>query len=102
MSFPHVFPHKLWGTVHREGMRVNTLMRLKEGIYSYEIGPKWDNMARYGSSEMAGVAGFEPAAYGFGDRCSTSLSYTPAPLAAFRLYDPRPHRVNNAMCQTIA
>ena len=35
-----------------------------------------------GSSEksgfLAGVAGFEPAAYGFGDRCSTSLSYTPA------------------------
>ena len=27
---------------------------------------------------MAGVAGFEPATGGFGDRCSTGLSYTPA------------------------
>ena len=27
---------------------------------------------------MAGVEGFEPSANGFGDRCSTKLSYTPA------------------------
>ena len=35
-------------------------------------------VARGKKRVLAGVAGFEPAAYGFGDRCSTSLSYTPA------------------------
>ena len=27
--------------------------------------------------KLAGAAGFEPATGGFGDRCSTRLSYTP-------------------------
>lgn len=40
-------------------------------------GGDWD-VAGGGKRVLAGVAGFEPAAYGFGDRCSTSLSYTPA------------------------
>ena len=29
---------------------------------------------------MAGVAGLEPATPGFGDQCSSQLSYTPSPL----------------------
>ena len=37
---------------------------------------------------LAGVAGFEPAAYGFGDRCSTSLSYTPALSPPFNCTAP--------------
>ena len=31
-----------------------------------------------GEARLAGVEGFEPSADGFGDRCSTRLSYTPA------------------------
>ena len=31
-----------------------------------------------GEERLAGVEGFEPSADGFGDRCSTRLSYTPA------------------------
>jgi hypothetical protein len=30
---------------------------------------------------MAGVEGLEPAALGFGDRCSSQLSYTPTSLS---------------------
>jgi hypothetical protein len=30
------------------------------------------------TSALAGVAGFEPTTDGFGDRCSTGLSYTPS------------------------
>ena len=33
---------------------------------------------------LAGVAGFEPATDGFGDRCSTGLSYTPTLFSALR------------------
>lgn len=36
-----------------------------------------EHLARRGRG-MAGVEGFEPSANGFGDRCSTRLSYTPA------------------------
>ena len=34
---------------------------------------------------MAGVAGLEPATCGFGDRCSTYLSYTPFQAIRFLL-----------------
>ena len=43
--------------------------------------------------KLAGAAGLEPATGGFGDRCSTKLSYTPAPLpstpGASRTHDTR-------------
>ena len=45
---------------------------------------------------MAGAAGFEPATLGFGDRCSTSLSYAPAEL------DLDEHSDCEAFCEKVA
>jgi hypothetical protein len=56
---------------------------------------------------MAGVAGLEPATPGFGDRCSSQLSYTPTDLSKHISsgteagHYPRPHRSEGATdCQT--
>ena len=54
-----------------EGMCKQLLANPVIEQYEFEIEPRR-------LKGLAGVAGFEPAAYGFGDRCSTSLSYTPA------------------------
>ena len=37
------------------------------------------------ASNLAGVGGFEPPTDGFGDRCSTRLSYTPTSIIYFSI-----------------
>lgn len=51
-------------------------MRMQVNHYKNKIAPeaRFDIFYNY---FMAGAAGFEPTTPGFGDQCSTGLSYTP-------------------------
>src|SRR4051812_12002101 len=43
--------------------------------------PKQSQTAEFWDSRLAGVEGLEPPTPGFGDRCSSQLSYTPSERA---------------------
>lgn len=46
-------------------------------LFKFQTKKSPQNRGDFCLNSMAGVAGIEPAAYGFGDRRSSHLSYTP-------------------------
>ena len=69
--------------MHREG-RVARVVAFQDSSPAQDPpdagqGPYEGRLAAIGCAPLAGVAGLEPAASGFGDRRSSQLSYTPAP-----------------------
>ncbi len=72
---------------------------------SYGLTPttpsRW-RVYRFHHLGMAGVAGFEPTTNGFGDRCSTGLSYTPIEAGRTSYASPRFRMESAAYCSTTA
>ncbi len=74
-------------------------------LNSYGLTPttpsRW-RVYRFHHLGMAGVAGFEPTTNGFGDRCSTGLSYTPIEAGRTSYASPRFRMESAAYCSMTA